>query len=185
MQARTSRRTAIAALGAGAAGIASLSLMPRAATAAISSSAGIVAGGSLEGPNGPIQFSAFGSRIQLDDADDPVFQGALAWHDAAGPGGAAVTITLRSVKRYGPHDTETSRLMTGTAAVNGEGEHPFSLRMVDGGEVGAGGDVVRLVVGSGAAELSGTPEAVEADGSFEYDVEGGVVSGNVQVVTLA
>src|SRR5688572_9880414 len=78
MQTRTSRRSAIAAVGAGAAGIASFSLLPRAAMAAISSSAGIVAGGSLEGPNGPIQFSAFGSRIQLDDADDLVFQGALA-----------------------------------------------------------------------------------------------------------
>jgi hypothetical protein len=159
--------------------------MPRAAIAAMSSAAGIVAGGSLEGPNGPIQFSAFGSRIQLDDVEEPVIHGALAWHDAAGIDGAPVTISLVSVKSYGPHDTEASRLMTGTAAVNGDGEHPFSLRMVDGGEVGTGGDLVRLVVGSGAAELSGTPEAVEADGTFEYDVEGEIVSGNIQTVTLA
>ena len=96
-----------------------------------------------------------------------------------------MTISLVSIKSYGPHDMETARLMTGTAAVNGEGEHPFSLRMVDGGEIGAGGDMVRLVVGTGAAELSGTPAAVEADGTFAYDVEGELASGNVQIVTLA
>jgi hypothetical protein len=184
MQTRTSRRTAIASLGAGAAGVASLSLLPKAAMAAMSSAAGVVAGGSLEGPNGPIQFSAFGSKLEFDDAPEPVFHGALAWHDAAGLDGAPVTISLVSVKSYGPHDTDTSRLMTGTAAVNGEGEHPFSLRMVDGGEIGFGGDMAHLVVGSAAAEMSGTP-AVEADGTFEYDVGGEIVSGNVQTVTLA
>lgn len=152
----TTRRAAITALGA--ASLASLTLSrSNVAFAAISSAAGVVAGGSLEGPNGPIQFSAFGSRLQLDDVAEPVLHGALAWHDPVGMDGAPLTIALVAVDSYGPGDVETARVMTGTASVNGEGEHPFALRLVDSGEIGAAVDTIRLVVGSAAGEVSGTP----------------------------
>src|SRR5680860_702725 len=102
MKSRTTRRAAITALGAGAAGIVSVSLLPsNAALAAISSAAGIVAGGSLEGPDGPIQFSAFGSRLEFDDGLEPVVHGALAWHDPAGADGAPLTLALARIATYG------------------------------------------------------------------------------------
>jgi len=185
MKTPTTRRTAITALGAGVAGLATFSLLaPDRASAAISSAAGAVAGGSLEGPNGPIQFSAFGSRLQLDDAADPVLHGALAWHDPAGMDGAPLTIALVAVNSYGPGDIETARVMTGAASVNGEGEHPFALRLVDSGEIGAAADTIRLVLGSAAGEVSGTPVPADAESGFDYDVEGELTSGDVQVVTF-
>lgn len=185
MKTPTTRRAAITGLGAGVAGLATLSLLtPNPVAAAISSAAGAVAGGSLEGPNGPIQFSAFGSRLQLDDAPDPVVQGALAWYDPAGPDGAPLTLALAAVDSYGPGDIETARIMTGTVSVNGEGEHPFGLRLVDGGDIGAAGNMIRLAVGSAAAEVTGTPVPTEAESGFDYDVEGELTSGDIQVITF-
>ncbi|MDQ3654881.1 MAG: hypothetical protein M3457_07375 [Chloroflexota bacterium] len=181
----TTRRAAITALGAGAASLASLSLLPpNVAFAAISSAAGVVAGGSLEGPNGPIQFSAFGSRLQLDDVAEPVLHGALAWYDLAGMDGAPLTIALIAVDSYGPGDIETARVMTGTASVNGEGEHRFGLRLVDGGEIGAAADMIRLAIGSAAGEVSGTPVPADAGIGFDYDVEGELMTGDVQVIAF-
>jgi hypothetical protein len=188
MDAPATRRTAITALGAGMAGLALLSLStPNAAFAAISSAAGMVAGGSLDGPNGPIQFSALGTRMQLDDAPDLVFQGTLAWYDPAGMDGAPLTIALVAIESYGPRDgdIETARVMTGTASVNGEGAHPFGLRVVDAGEIGASVDLVRLVVGSATAEVTGTPVPTGAETGFDYDIEGELTTGNIQVVTFA
>ena len=181
----TTRRAAITALGAGAASLAALSLAsPNVAFAAISSAAGVVAGGSLEGPAGPIQFSAFGSRLQLDDVADPVLHGALAWHDPAGMDGAPLTIALVAVDSYGPGDIETARVVTGTASVNSEGEHPFALRLVDGGEIGDALDAVRLVVGSAVSEVTGTPVPTDGENGFEYDIEGDLTTGDIQVIAF-
>jgi hypothetical protein len=186
MDAPATRRTAITALGAGMAGLALHSLStPNAAFAAISSAAGMVAGGSLEGPNGPIQFSALGTRMQLDNAPDLVFQGTLAWYDPAGMDGAPLTIALVAIESYGPGDIETARIMTGTASVNGEGAYPFGLRVVDAGEIGASVDLIRLVVGSATAEVTGTPVPTGAETGFDYDVEGELTTGDIQVVTFA
>ncbi len=185
MKTPTTRRTAITALGAGVAGLATFSLLaPDRASAAISSAAGAVAGGSLEGPNGPIQFSAFGSRLQLDDAPDPVVQGALAWYDPAGPDGTPLTIVLVTIAAYGPGDIETARVMAGTVSVNGEGEHPFGLRLVDEGEIGAAADTIRLTIGSAAGEVNGTPVPSNGDTEFDYDVDGELTTGDVQVIAF-
>ena len=103
MRTRTTRRGAIATVAAGVSGMAMSSLPPaRTALAAISSGAGVAAGGSLEGPNGTIQFSAFGSRIEIEGDDELVVHGALAWYDPAGVDGQPLTIALVSVESYGP-----------------------------------------------------------------------------------
>jgi len=181
MNATPTRRTAMTALGAGLAGMAALALTPaRQASAAMSSAAGIIAGGSLAGD---IQFSAFGSRMTFDDAPDPVFQGALAWFDPAGDEGGPLTIALASVTSYGPGELENERILAGTVTVNGEGEHPFALRFLDNGEIGAAADTVRLVVGAAAGDLTGTP--VPAGTDFAYDVEADLTTGNIEIVTFA
>lgn len=177
------RRGALSSLGAGAAGIAALSVFaPHVTLAAMSSSAGVVAGGSLEGPDGTIQFSAFGSRTQLDDVEDLILQGSLTWLDPTGFDGEALLLELVAVSSYGPGMEDTERVLTGTASVNGDGEHAFGLLLVDGGEIGTGTDTVRLVVGSAVAEITGTPVPAE---EFAYDVAGSLITGNVQIVTLA
>jgi hypothetical protein len=186
MNAPVTRRTAITAMGVGVAGFALTSLaIPNAAVAAISSAAGMVAGGSLDGLNGPIQFSALGTRLQLDDVPAPVVHGALAWYDPAGLDGAPLTIALVSIESYGPGDIETARLMTGTASVNGEGAFPFGLRVVDGGEIGGASDTIRLVVGGATADVTGTPVPDRAETEFDYDVEGELTTGDIQIVTFA
>ena len=186
MNATPTRRTTITALGAGLAGMAALGVLPaRRASAAMSSAAGIVAGGSLEGPNGPIQFSAFGSRMVLDDVPDPVVQGALAWFDPAGDAGGPLTIALASVTSYGPGELENERILAGTASVNGEGAFPFALQFLDNGEIGEAADSVRLAVGTASADLTGTPVPADADASFDYDLEADLATGNIQIVTFA
>ena len=185
---RTTRRAAFAALGVGVAGAASFSLIaPHAALAAHSSAAGVVAGGSLDGPNGTIQFSAFGSRMEFADPADLHLLGAIAWHDPAGLGGEPLTLSLVSVASYGPDpaDTERARIMSGTISIEGEeGEHPFALRFVDNGDIGPTSDSVRLVIGEGAAELAGTPVAAGVPDGFTYDVAGDLTAGDVQIVAF-
>ena len=180
MNVRTTRRTAIATL-AGAAAAATLA--PTASLAAMSGAAGIVAGGTLEGANGTITFSAFGSRITLDDVDEPVLFCALTWHDPAGLDGGPLTIDFASAASYGPTDVDTERLMTGTVTINGDAEAPFALWMVDGGVVGEGGDTVHLAVGD-VALVDGTPVAGGDAGVISYDVEGELASGNIQIIAL-
>lgn len=188
MNTRTTRRTALAALGASiAGGVAATLVAPGAALAAHSSAAGIVAGGSLEGPNGSVQFSAFGSRMEFADPADLHLLGAIAWHDPAGLDGEPLTLSLVSVATYGPDpaDADHARIMSGTISIEGEdGEHPFALRLVDNGDIGPTPDSVRLVVGEGAAELAGTPVAAGVEGAFAYDVEGELTAGDVQIVAF-
>jgi hypothetical protein len=163
--------------------MAALSVFPaRRASAAMSSAAGVVAGGSLAGD---IQFSAFGSRMMLDDAPDPVFQGALAWFDPAGDEGGPLVIALAEVASYGPGELENERILAGTVSVNGEGAYPFALQFLDNGEIGAAADTIRLVVGTASADLTGTPVPAAADAGFDYDVEADLVTGNIQIVTFA
>ncbi len=112
-------------------------------------------------------------------------QGALAWHDPAGLDGEPLTIALLTLIAYGPaSDDANARVLAGTVSVNGEGEHPFGLRLVEGGEIGAGADSLRLVVGPAAAEVTGTPVTGETDAGFAYDVEGELTAGNIEVVTF-
>jgi len=185
---RTTRRATLAALGAGVAGAATYSLFaPTITIAAHSSAAGIVAGGALEGPDGTIQFSAFGSRLQFTDSPEQPLLGAIAWHDPAGLSGEPLTLNLLTVATYGPDpaDTEHARIMSGTISIEGEeGEHPFALRLVDNGDIGPTPDSVRLVVGEGAAELAGTPVAAGVEASFTYDVAGDLTAGDVQIIAI-
>ncbi len=181
---RTTRRTAIATLAAGAASAALIA--PHTALAAMSSAAGIVAGGSLTGPNGAIQFSAFGSRLEQDDSD-PILFCALSWFDAAGDGeGGPLAIDFASVASYGPTGVEGERLMTGTVTINGEGDVPFALWLVDAAVLedrDTAPDHVRLAVG-GAAVVDGTPVAVGEKVDFTYEAEAALDSGNVQIIGL-
>jgi hypothetical protein len=182
MKSGTTRRTAIAA----AAGLAVATALPlRSGLAAISSGAGVVAGGSLEGPGGTIQFSAFGSRLEIAGDSDLVEQGAIAWYDPAGLDGQPLTLALVSVESYGPLgvDLPNARRLTGTVSVNGEGEHPFALQVEDFGEIGVVPDTVHLAVGGAVATMTGTP--VPAEDAFSYEIEGELATGDVQLIDLS
>jgi hypothetical protein len=178
MAGQIDRRTAVAAAGMGALGL--TALLAQSASASHSSGAGVVAGGSLAGSAGDIQFSAFGSVITYDDGHEPSRIGTLAWYDPAGLDGEPVNLTLVTVSSYGPGETEDTRVLTGTLSVNGEGEAPFSLTLVDAGPIGEGGDAVHLAVGPDAAGDGATPMAT-AD--FVYEASGELTAGDVQIFT--
>lgn len=183
MDARTSRRATIAGFAALAAGMTGVTVS-RASLAqfgAISSAGGIVAGGSLDGAGGAIQFSAFGSRITVADSEEPVLFCALTWFDPAGLDGGPLTIDFATVDSYGPTDVDNERLMTGTVTLsNGDDDVPYALRLVDGGAAGESVDSVHFVVGDGAAA---TPAASGTSG-FAYEVSGDLTSGNIQIITF-
>ena len=182
----TTRRTAVASIGAGIAGLAAGSLLPSgSALAAMSSGAGVVAGGSLNGAaDAAIQFSAFGSRLRFDDGTEPIVHGAFSWCDPKGADGGPLTLALVTLGNYGPGDVDNARVIAGTLSVNGEGEHPFAVWLVDSGAIGEAVDSVRLVVGSGVADLTGTPAAADAEFTFDYEVEGELTAGDVQLLKL-
>ena len=182
----TSRRTAVASIGAGIAGLTLGSVLPsNSVLAAMSSGAGVVAGGSLNGAaDAFIQFSAFGSRLRFDDGTEPIVHGAFSWYDPTGADGGPLTLALVKLGNYGPGDVENARVIAGTASVNGEGEHPFAVWLVDNGAIGEAVDSVRLVVGSGVAEQTGTPAPSDAEFTFDYEVEGDLTAGDVQLLKL-
>lgn len=172
------RRAALAAAGVGALGM--TAMLARGASAAHSSGAGIAAGGSLAGVGGDIQFSAFGSRIEYSDGHEMSQIGTLAWYDPAGLDGEPVTLTLMQVVSYGPGDPEDTRVLTGTVSVNGDGEVPFSLTLVDAGPIGVAKDSVHLTVGPGAAGdgWTATPTI-----DFVYEASGELTAGDIQIFT--
>ena len=184
MAGQIDRRAALAAAGIGALGL--TTLLAQGASAAHSSGAGVVAGGSLVGSDGDIQFSAFGSVISYDDGHEQSRIGTLAWHDPAGLDGRPVTLTLVSVTSYGPGEADNTRILTGTVAVKDEGEGesekvaPFSLTLVDAGPIGEGVDSVHLAVGPDAAGDGATPMATS---DFVYEASGELTAGDVQIFT--
>jgi hypothetical protein len=184
MNTGTTRRAALATIGTGIAGATLFGLAaPKAALAAMSSAAGVIAGGSLDGPNGPVQFSIFASRLEFDDAPDPVIQGAFAWYDPAGLDGEPLTLQLVSLASYGKSDQDNTRFMSGTVSVNGEGEEPFGVFLTDMGTIGSATDNIQLAVGPTAAGITGTP-VVESESGFAYEVAADLTSGDVQLIKL-
>jgi len=177
MAGQIDRRKAVAA-GVGTLGL--TALLARDVSASHSSGAGVVAGGAIVGNDGDIQFSAFGSVITYEDDHEPSRIGALAWYDPAGFDGEPVTLMLLTVSSYGPGDADDTRVLTGTVSVNGEGEAPFSLSLVDIGPVGEGIDSVHLAVGPDAAGSGATPMAAS---DFVYEASGELIAGDVQIFT--
>lgn len=169
------RRAAIAAAGA----LGLTALFAREAMAAHSSGAGIVAGGSIAGD---IQFSAFGTRIEYDDGHETSQIGTLAWHDPAGLEGGPVTLALVQVASYGPGEVDDTRVLTGTVSVNGDGEVPFSLTLVDAGPIGEVVDSVHLTVGPDVAG-EGWTAAPTID--FAYEASGELTAGDIQIINLS
>ncbi len=178
MASQIDRRAALAVAGMGALGL--TAMLAGSASAAHSSGAGIVAGGSLAGAGDDIQFSAFGTRIEYEDGHETSQIGALAWHDPAGLDGEPLALTLVSVISYGPGEADDARVLTGTVAVNGEGEVPFSLTLVDAGPIGEGVDSVHLAVGPDAAGDGGSPVATS---DVVYEASGELTAGDIQIFT--
>ena len=104
--------------------------------------------------------------------------GSIIWVDEE------ATMTLRStaITEYIVPEVQpeqgTSRQITGTMSVDGEGEYPFELEVIDVDLPGSGKDTVDLKVGDGART---SENATPASGSgFSYAASGTVVTGDIQ-----
>lgn len=159
----------------GAAAVALLGVAsPRSARAAVvQSGGGIAGGGGLEADSGPAEFSVFGSQFIVEGQDTPLVFGSLSFIDVV----ANTKIESIEVTAYGSVEGSegSTRQLSGTAAINGEGVHPFDLVLTDDGPIGAGADVFWLAVGAdGASEVG---EAI-------YEIQSVVQSGNLQLLTF-
>jgi hypothetical protein len=168
--AQVNRRTLVVS---GAAALAAFGLAARPGSAAmvVQSGGGIAGGGSIQADGGPAEFSVFGSRFAVEGSDELIFVGSLSYNDVV----AKQIIESLSVSAYGPVEGSeaTTRQMSGTCTINGEGVHPFNAILTDGGPIGSGADMFELAVGAdGATEV----------GDAIYEVQSSVQSGNLQLI---
>lgn len=174
---RHSRRHALALGLGGLGGVAlgaALALAPDRARAyhAVQGAGGIAGGGVVTADQGEVEFLLFGSRFEFEDHPDPVFFGELRLRFADG-----TTLASTGITAYGPVEgaEETTREMTGTLSVNGDGSHPFRLTAVDQGWLGAGEDRLTLSVDLGDA----SPVA----GSVDFE-DAAVTTGDLHLLTF-
>lgn len=173
-----SRRHAL--LGGGAAIALAVSFTMRGEAAAqrgIQSGGGIAGGGVVEVQDGgEATFSVFGSRFSVDGETDPLFFGSLTWSDTND-----VVLASTEISAYGPVEgEENAREMTGFLTMNGEGRHPFSLKLVDGGGPGEGKDTVTLMVQPPSDAVAATPTT----GDVAYGADAALTSGDLQLLTF-
>jgi hypothetical protein len=171
------RRMAIGGALAGTAGLA----LPRRQTRTVTQR-GMVGGGLVQFEQGEANFSLFVSRLIYAEDDAEVIVGIILWVD----GVAGITLWSSAVTEYIVPEVQpeqgVSRRIIGTMSVNGEGEHPFELEVIDVDLPGSGKDTVDLKVGDGArASDKATPTS--GLGS-SYTAAGTVATGDIQELVV-
>ena len=172
----TDRRMAIGGTLALAAGLA----LPHRQTRTVTQR-GMVGGGLVRFEQGEANFSLFVSRLTFSDAAE-VVAGNFLWLDGeAGVSLRSTTITEYIVPQVEP-EQGVLRQIIGTMSVDGDGDYPFDMEVVDVDPPGAATDTVVLNVGDGArASENATP----ASGlGYSYMATGTVVTGDIQELDL-
>lgn len=132
---------------------------------------GITGGGIVRTEIGDATLVLFAT--ELGDEAERQATGFVRWIDPVSNGG----LTLESV---GPITYEWAtenageRAIRGTMAVNGEGQEPFVLQLVDTGSAEGSGDTASLEVG----DLT----AAESNTGFGYTATGQIVGGDIQLL---
>jgi hypothetical protein len=142
---------------------------------------GMVGGGLVQLEQGEANFSLFVSRLIFSD-DTVVVVGSVLWVDGA----AGISLRSTAIAEYIVPDVEPEqgvlRQAIGTMSVDGEGEYPFEIEVIDADLPGSGQDTVDLKVGDGArTSENGTP--VSGLG-YSYAASGTVVTGDIQELDL-
>ena len=165
------RRMAIAGAVAGAAGLA----LPRRLSSTVNQR-GMVGGGLARFEQGEANFSLITSRMQFAGDDSEVIVGTILWVDDQ----AGLTLKSIAVTDYVVPEQEGPgpRRIIGTMSVNGEGEYPFWLEVVDADPPGSGTDTANLMVGDTAQ--SGGYSNSASDSEFSYMANATVVTGDLQ-----
>ena len=132
---------------------------------------GITGGGVVGTATGDAQFVLFASVV---DESSSQAAGFVRWLLPEAPDGQ---VTLESV---GPlayeKPQEQERVLRGIMQVDGSGQHPFVLRLVDAGPDAIGEDTAALLVGTRAATDG-------ANSGYTYEGEGKLVAGDLQLLS--
>ena len=142
---------------------------------------GMVGGGLVQLEQGEANFSLFVSRLIFSD-DTVVVVGSVLWVDGA----TGTSLRSTAITEYIVPDVEPEqgvlRQIIGTMSVDGEGEYPFEIEVIDADLPGSAADTVDLKVGDGArTSEDGTP--VSGLG-YSYAASGNVVTGDIQELDL-
>jgi hypothetical protein len=142
---------------------------------------GMVGGGLVQLEQGEANFSLFVSRLIFSD-DTVVVVGSVLWVDGA----AGLSLHSTAITEYIVPDVEPEqgvlRQIIGTMSVDGEGEYPFEIEVIDADLPGSAADTVDLKVGDGArTSENGTP--VSGLG-YSYAASGNVITGDIQELDL-
>jgi hypothetical protein len=172
------RRRSLLAAGAGALALALPGVREAAARAILQR--GMSGGGlaQLEGSQEPrlANFGLFASAMQLPDGTNLVL-GLIQWIEA----GANVKLESIDVTQCKPMDTNAiGAEVRGRMRANGQGDYPFVINVIDGGQPGSGLDRIEVAVNTPEARSGAASKP--SDETFMYQAAGNLVAGDLQWV---
>ena len=160
-----SRRAAVAGLAGFIAG----STLPVSTTQAAPRPAikftggGVAGGGLVKWNDGEAQLSLFLTRFN-PESGFPIFVGRVQWVDT----GKSLLFETLEIQDYGPVAGQpNARAAIGRLTVNGSGNHPFRIQVVDAGQPGSGLDTISFEVGAEGDSLRYSASGNLAVGDFE------------------
>lgn len=141
---------------------------------------GVAGGGVVQIDGGTdANVSVFASAIQIPDADQQLFVGRVQWVETdSGLVLESTKITACIVMK----GREDGREVRGEMSVNGGGNYPFVLQVIDAGPPGAGVDAITLDVGGAVESDDATP--TEGRRGFSYSAGGAIVGGDFQNLSI-
>ena len=121
-----------------------------------------------------VHFSIFASAVQFPDGE-AAFVGRLQWTE---PGSGLVLESIAINDCAFSANNAGGRDVRGRINLNGAGNYPFTMQLIDNGPPGSGQDTLRLEVNSAAAREAEGEDPAEADDV--YTVEAQLVAGDLQ-----
>ena len=131
---------------------------------------GITGGGLVRTAEGDVQFVLFASVLQEGSSQAAGF---VRWLLPHAPGNPVMLESVGPIAYEEPREVE--RVVRGIMQVDGSGEYPFVLRVVDAGPTAIGEDTAALLVGT----RTGTGDA---NSGYGYEGEGKLIAGDLQLL---
>jgi hypothetical protein len=131
---------------------------------------GITGGGLVRTAAGDVQFVVFASVLQEGSSQAVGF---VRWVLPHAPSEQVMLESVGPVAYEEPRELE--RVLRGIMQVDGSGEYPFVLRVVDAGPTAIGEDTAALLVGARTG-------AGDATSGYGYEGEGKLIAGDLQLL---
>ena len=132
---------------------------------------GITGGGVVRTEGGDVNLVLFATQL-ADDAPQEA-AGFVRWLDPNAEGGLVLE-SVGPIAYDWPEGNEFLRNVRGVMAVNGQGEQPFVLEVIDAGPDRPGEDSAKIAVGDKAGDGGSS--------GFGYEASGLLVGGDIQML---